>query len=117
MTNITYNELEGPMNLVEIRNGNEVIGLMCLRDRDIEQYIKESKMMGDYGEYGEHFAEICAHNFAYTVARLAYVHHYNSTGYLIHGGEYSNEQFYAVQEAAYNYVLPIFRQKLNKVTA
>lgn len=114
---VKYRELEGALKLVEVLLGKEVICVICPTDRGIEECIEESKRLGDYGEYGEHFAEICAHNFAYTMARQAYVHFYNSTGFIIHGGDYANNKFYVAQEAVYNYVLPIFKEKLNKVNA
>lgn len=119
---VTYKELEGDLKLVEVRFDNEddcgeeddPICVFSTTDKNIKRCIEESKRLGDYGEYGEHFAELCAHNFAYTSARQAYFHFYNSTGYILYGGEYPNTVFYIAQEAVYNYVLPIFRSKIEK---
>jgi hypothetical protein len=104
-------------NLYTIKINGVNYGLIFATEKQIKGTIDEMTKKGFKGEYGEHFAEMCAHYYAFCVAQNGYHQHYNSTGYAIHGNEYPEEYFYEVQKAVYDFVLPIFKKAVSEMKA
>ena len=87
-------------------------GMIFLTANTIHNVISEMRKRNYDGEYEEHFAEMCAKQFAFDVAMNGYFHHYNCTGFIIHGGDYPEEHFYLTMQTAYDFILPKVRTAL-----